>query len=714
MQNNHIIKLVVCMNYIQKFKASSDPQKVNHHLKLAFDKKLVAMLLITLAIPITIVLSSQQQDMEKHASEPTSSRYKGFIIEYKEGPVSVTRSIGIAYERPIAERKIDLEAQHLAAKKNILGILGKSSYGATSTNTSPAGNANSSSSVEVMGEYKYGFNGIALNISDSEAQKLLNESPYVQAVYKNLEVEALLLDAVQMVGAKKVWEVVKDSQGRVIDGKGVNVAIIDTGVDYRHADLGKSSSGQMFNSRVVGGYDFANTIDVNEDGDYDDPGEKIDLDPMDDNGHGTHVAGIIGSNGSIKGIAPGVNIYAYKALGAGGGGNLDDIQDGIEYAIGSHFDGDSTNDINIINISAGRYCNAGYTTDCGPDASLSQMVDNASNVGIVVVVAAGNVGTNPNAIYMPAIARSAITVGSINKNKEISGFSSRGPVLWNGETINKPDLVAPGEGYPPLDNSHVPSPSPDPRMGICSSKYPGSIPSVDCLDGTHRSLKGTSMAAPVVAGLAALYKQKYPNATAAEIKFALTRHATSLGLDVNTQGWGMVDASKLFDFTTQPKTESFIATSFQDSYVDSDKPGTNFGNSGRMRVDGSPKKISYMKFDLMPLEGKRVISARIKLNIPTNESSGSTNRDFNLRRVGVSSWSEDKINFKNKPALGPAVASFNGKGSGSVIDVDLTSFVSSNLGKKVSLALTNDGSNDLILMTREATSTRPRIVIEYQ
>ncbi len=703
------------MNYIQKFKSNTDPQKVNHHLKLAFNKKLIIVFAITLAIPLTVVLSSQQQDIEKHASEIESPPYKGYIIEYKDGPIAATRSISIASERPTAERKVDLDTQHIAAKKNILNVLGKSSYGASSTRTSPAGSSNLSGNVEVLGEYKYGFNGIALNISDAEAEKLLNESPYVEAIYKNLEVETLLDDVRPMVGANKVWQQVKDSQGRDVDGKGVNVAIIDTGVDYRHADLGKSASGKIFNSKVVGGYDFANTIDANNDGDYDDPDDKIDLDPMDDNGHGTHVAGIIGSNGSIKGIAPGVNIYAFKALGSGGGGNLDDIQDGIEYAIGTRLDGISTNDIHIINLSVGSRCSNGFnTTSCGPDAPISQLVDSASSVGIVVVAAAGNVGTNPNAIYMPGNARSAITVGSINKDKQMSGFSSRGPVLWNGETINKPDLVAPGEGYPPIDTSNVPSPSPDPRAGICSAKYPGSIPSVDCIDSTHRSLKGTSMAAPVVAGIAALYMQKNPNATPYQVKIALTTHATNLGFDVNSQGWGMVDTKNLFDFTPPQKTENFIATSFQDSYVDSNKPSANFGKSERMRVDGSPKKISYMKFDLMPLNGKRIISARLKLNVPASEGSKSDNKLFNLRRVGASSWSEDKINFKNKPALGSTIASFKGKDAVSVLDLDITSFVSNSTGKKVSLALTTDGSNDLILMTRESSSTRPRIVIEYQ
>jgi subtilisin family serine protease len=540
-----------------------------------------------------------------------------------------------------------------------------------------------------LGEYEYGFNGIALNISDSQAQKLLDESPFVEAVYKNLEVEMLLADAVPMVGADRVWQVLKDSQGRVVNGKGVNVAVIDSGVDYRHADLGKSGAGQTYNSRVVGGYDLVNN----------------DQDPMDDNGHGTHVAGIIGSNGSVKGVAPGANIYAYKVIGSGRGGNIDDIQDAIEAAIGTHFDGDPANDIHVINLSLGAYCGNEYYKDCSPDAPLSQTVDNASNEGIAVIVAAGNSGSNPGAIYMPGTARSAITVGSIDKNKKISEFSSRGPVIWNGDEIKKPDVVAPGEGYPSTDIS-------DPKAGICAAKFSGTVNSVNCIDSTHRSIKGTSMAAPVVAGLAALVKQKNPGSNAYDIKYVLTQGVTSLGFGENEQGKGLVDANKIFDLKTSP-TKTLIVTAYQDSYIDSDKKSTNYGDSARMRVDGNPKKISYMKFDLGQLTGKRIISARIKINIPTNEGSGSDNK-FNLRKLGASSWIEGKVNYNNRPTLGTTVASFNGKGAGNVLDIDLKSFVASNIGNKVSLALTTDGSNDLILMTREATATRPRIVIEYQ
>lgn len=685
------------MNYIQKFKANPDTQKVNHHLKLTFNKKLVVALIITLAIPLTVTLSTQRQDIQKHASESESLPYKGYIVEFKDGPIAATRSISVSSARPIADRRIDISNQHTAAKNNILGILGKSSYESTSASI----NTTSSSKVEVLGEYEYGFNGVALNISDSQAQKLLSESSYVEAVYKNIEVNTLLNDVVPMVGVDRVWQVVRDSQGRVLDGRGVNVAVIDSGIDYKHADLGKSGSGQTFNSKVKGGYDLVNN----------------DQDPIDDNGHGTHVAGIIASNGKIKGIAPGANIYAYKVVGSGGGGYVHDIQEAIESAIATHFDGDSSNDIHVINLSVGAYCRTGFNPDCSPDAPLSQMVDNATNEGIAVVVAAGNSGASENAINMPGNARSAITVGSINKYKEISSFSSRGPVkVWNEnnelvEEFSKPDLVAPGEGFTPKVTS-VPSPSPDPKAGICAAKFPGSAGSVNCIDSTHRSLKGTSMAAPVVAGLAALIKQKNPTFTGYDIKYILTQGASSLGQNENFQGRGMVDARNVFDFTPPPK-KTVVITAYEDSYVDSDQKSKNFGNSSRMRVDGNPKKISYMKFDLGQLSGKRILSARLKLNIPTGEGSGSDNK-FNLKKVGVTSWSENKINYNNKPGLSSIIASFNGRGAGSSLDIDVKSFVSSSLGKKVGIALTTEGSNDLILMTHEASSTRPRIVVEYQ
>jgi subtilisin family serine protease len=102
---------------------------------------------------------------------------------------------------------------------------------------------------------------------------------------------AFLDNSVSLINAPDIWQL-RDSGGDNITGKGVLVAVIDTGIDYMHPDLG---GGFGPGYKVVGGFDFANN----------------DSDPMDDNGHGTLVAGIIAANGNLKGVAPDANLLAY-------------------------------------------------------------------------------------------------------------------------------------------------------------------------------------------------------------------------------------------------------------------------------------------------------------------------------------------------------------------------------------------------------------------
>ena len=135
--------------------------------------------------------------------------------------------------------------------------------------------------------------------------------------------------------------------------------------------------------KIAGGYDFVNN----------------DSDPMDDAGHGTHVAGIALSNGSLKGIAPDAKLLAYKVMDSSGEGYNDDIIAGIERAVNDSAD--------VISLSLGGSGN--------PDDALSQAVDNAANAGSVVVAAAGNSGPDARTIGSPGCARKAITIGATYK-----------------------------------------------------------------------------------------------------------------------------------------------------------------------------------------------------------------------------------------------------------------------------------------------------------
>lgn len=283
----------------------------------------------------------------------------------------------------------------------------------------------------------------------------------------------------------------------------------------------------VFNQKVVGGYDFVNERD----------------DPFDDRGHGTHVASIAAGNGVLKGVAPDARLFAYKVLNAWGWGFSSDIIAAIERAVESRVDGDSTNDIHIINLSLGRNCYGTYNKECGPDDPISSAVDRAVDAEIVVVVSAGNSGPSAQRIGSPGTARKAITVGAVDKDKRIANFSSRGPVVFDSETIIKPDIVAPGVDICAARAGYNSSTSLSSRGGSEDG----------CYDG-HTSKSGTSMAAPHVAGLVALIKQMHPIWSPEDIKNVLRTTGVNLGYDPNTQGYGLVDAFAAVSIPSPPPT----------------------------------------------------------------------------------------------------------------------------------------------------------------
>lgn len=215
-------------------------------------------------------------------------------------------------------------------------------------------------------------------------------------------------------------------------GTGVNVSIIDTGIDYNHLDLA---------ANYKGGYDFVN----------DDPY------PLDDNGHGTHCAGIVAAVDNdigVIGVAPEAYLYAVKVLDSTGSGWLSDVVGGIQWA--------TTNHMQVISMSLG--------SDSGI-SSLETACNAAYEAGVLVVAAAGNdykrLGrTELDTVDYPARYDSVIAVGAIDSSDIKASFSSTGSAL---------ELAAPGVSIPStyLDNSYV-------------------------------YMSGTSMACPHVAGIAAL------------------------------------------------------------------------------------------------------------------------------------------------------------------------------------------------------------------
>jgi len=313
----------------------------------------------------------------------------------------------------------------------------------------------------------------------------LNKHPAVKAIHPVQLVQKFLHDSTQIINADDAWSLT-DSTNQSLTGTGITVAVIDTGVDYSHEDLGGCFGAGC---KVESGYDFV----------------ENDEDPMDVDGHGTHVAGIIAANGSLKGVAPGASIMALRVLDDEGFGSSSDIIAALEYAVDPDDDLTTDDGADVINLSLG-----------GPGEYQSPgniAVENAVAAGIVVVAAAGNYGSYGDiAGLSPASALSAITVTSSTKQDQVSGFSSKG----GGASYQqlKPEIIAPGSDIVSLQ-----------------------------VGGGNVTLSGTSMAAPHVAGAAAILKQKFPDATPQDIKARMVSSAIDIGADAYSQGYGRLDVT---------------------------------------------------------------------------------------------------------------------------------------------------------------------------
>ena len=395
------------------------------------------------------------------------------IVELEQPPVGVVKAryLDGTAEAGVAVRAIaDHRAQVVKAQSDVLAQAAREA-------------------VDFDAAYRYSqvFNGIAGSVRMVDLPSLAGLDQ-VRKVHYDYEVNITLAESVPLIGAPDVWAT-RDAQSRPATGHGIVVAIVDTGIDYTHPDLGGCLGPGC---RVIGGYDFVN----------DDP------DPMDDMGHGTHVTGIVGASGVSTGVAPDVTFLGYKVLSANGSGSFSDVIAGIEAAVDPDGDPNTDDGADVINMSLGG--------PGRPDDAVSKAVDAAVELGVTVVVSAGNSGPGYQTIGSPGVARKALTVGATEKDDDIAWFSSRGPVAPDWAV--KPDVVAPG----------VDILAPVPAQGVLGD------------ESRYRRLSGTSMSAPHVAGAAALLRQLHPGWTPDQVKAALMNSALDLGLDTYTQGAGRI------------------------------------------------------------------------------------------------------------------------------------------------------------------------------
>jgi serine protease AprX len=316
-----------------------------------------------------------------------------------------------------------------------------------------------------------------------------------------------------------------------VDGNGVGVAIVDSGITSYHDDLYLSKNRRS--GRVVHFKDFTRVMSKNL--------WATEV-PRDEYGHGTHVAGIIAGNGfdskgTRAGIAPGAHLIGLKVLDADGHGYISDVIAAIDYAISIR----TRFNIRVLNLSVASAVIESYNAD-----PLTLAARRAAEAGIVVVAAAGNLGRNAadqaqfGGVTSPGNAPWVLTVGASTHqgtarraDDAVAAFSSRGPT-WI-DFAAKPDLVAPGVGIESLSDPH----------STLYATYPDYLlpGAVSTWYKPYLSLTGTSMAAPVVTGTIALMMQANPALTPNAVKAILQYTAQArAGEHILAQGAGMLNA----------------------------------------------------------------------------------------------------------------------------------------------------------------------------
>ncbi|MEU9383421.1 S8 family peptidase, partial [Streptomyces sp. NPDC048279] len=304
--------------------------------------------------------------------------------------------------------------------------------------------------------------------------------------------KASLDKSVPQIGAPKAW-------AAGYNGKGVKIAVLDTGVDTTHPDL---------RDQVIESRNFTTAADAS-----------------DHFGHGTHVASIAAgtgakSHGKYTGVAPGAKILNGKVLDDTGSGDDSGILAGMEWAAAQGAD--------VVNLSLGGY----DTPEIDP---LEAEVNKLSNEkGILFAIAAGNEG--PESVGSPGSADAALTVGAVDGNDRLADFSSTGP---SAEGTIKPDVTAPG-------------------VDITAAAAKGSLIDQEVGENPpgYLTISGTSMATPHVAGAAAILKQEHPDWGYQQLKAVLTGSAKGGTYTPFEQGTGRIQVDKAIRQTVIAETTS--------------------------------------------------------------------------------------------------------------------------------------------------------------
>ncbi len=321
----------------------------------------------------------------------------------------------------------------------------------------------------------------------------LRASPFVEYAEPARPVRALLAPNdlywsyqwnMGLIGAPQAWDVTTGTSA-------ITVAIVDTGVDLDHPE---------FAGRIVQGWDFVNN----------------DPSPDDDNGHGTHVAGIAAARGNnnqgIAGVAWNVKILPLKVLDSNGYG--------YDYDVASAIVSAADKGAKVINLSLGG----------DPSSVMADAVNYAYQKGCILVAAAGN--NSVNRVLYPAAYTQVVAVSAVNYYSGVAWYSNYGPEI---------EVAAPG--------------------GDDNSLYEWILSTIP--DDAYGFAYGTSMASPHVAGLAALIWSVNPGLTAAQVRYCITSTAVDLGAPGRDQyyGYGVINAADALKgkLAVRPGSVSFLA-----------------------------------------------------------------------------------------------------------------------------------------------------------
>ncbi len=617
---------------------------------------------------LLISLISAFYETKQSEQGPESGNLQSYLDYYNKKQPQNNRWIVVLEKDPVLAYKFK------ASKESALSNSALNSYGISlDKDHNDIKSKLSQKSISIRGEGKQVANFIAIESDNVEIKDIKNING-VKDVFPEPGVYPLLQDTINIVNAVETWSTLSSS-GLNVTGQGIKVAVLDSGVDYTHPAFGACTNQQFLSGncqKIPVGYDTWDN----------------DADPMDNMGHGTHVASIIAGNDVLKGIAPDAKIYAYRVLGGGSSNNLytgvySGILEAMDLAMDPNQDGDISDKVDVIHMSLGLLGD--------PEDLWSQAVNNAFENGVLVTISAGNDGEA--GIFTtsgPTNALNAISVGATCKPSQyqtdiecsgayglVTDFSSIGPTLLGTQ---KPDIVAPGNLICAAKSS---------TFTIGSARY------TDCFDNKHVLLSGTSMSGPVAAGVVALMKQAHPTWNVQQIKNTLKGTAVNLNVDPLYQGAGEANALAAAQ-TSNPYPTAILKDNNRELFIGQgiDILGTAFDsdffsyklyykigaipntNSWVLFKDSSNLIISSVLgyFDASSISEGETIS--IKLEVADNQ--GQTSYDYLYLFKRMNSWKEGWPKRIFTDATGMRAPTFfadlDGDGNNEIIAVSVSTF----------------------------------------